>query len=160
MHLCSLYTQYIVKYFTNINTQTRTCSEITILCHAALISLRLEEIIILYVTFILKPAVGRFGQGYGGSCLTSAVSWTHSNIATTIEARPSTKITSLIHSAVCTTRVRIQQNVKILHLGYLGNFTTLYYATVDTTRPQRKRTTKKQVEKRSGEGDVDSGLQV
>jgi len=31
---------------------------------------------------------------------------------------------------------------------------------VDTTRPQRKRTTKKHVEKRSGEGDVDSGLQV
>jgi len=31
---------------------------------------------------------------------------------------------------------------------------------MDITRPQRKRTTKKDVEKRSGEGDVDSGLQV
>jgi len=35
-----------------------------------------------------------------------------------------------------------------------------YIPTVDTTRPQRKRTTKKHVEKRSGEGDADSGLQV
>jgi len=31
---------------------------------------------------------------------------------------------------------------------------------VDTTRPQRKRTAKKHLEKRSGEGNVDSGLQV
>jgi len=31
---------------------------------------------------------------------------------------------------------------------------------VDVTRPQRKRTTEKHQEKRSGEGDVDSGLRV
>jgi len=31
---------------------------------------------------------------------------------------------------------------------------------VDTTRPQRKRTTKEHLEKISGEGNVDSGLQV
>jgi len=31
---------------------------------------------------------------------------------------------------------------------------------VDATRPQRKRTTEKHLEKRSGEGKVDSGLQV
>jgi len=31
---------------------------------------------------------------------------------------------------------------------------------VDTTRPQKKRTTEKHLAKRSGEGDVDSGLQV
>jgi len=31
---------------------------------------------------------------------------------------------------------------------------------VDATRPQRKRTTEKHLEERSGEGNVDSGLQV
>jgi len=31
---------------------------------------------------------------------------------------------------------------------------------VDSTRPQRKRTTEKHLEKRSGEGNVDSRLQV
>jgi len=31
---------------------------------------------------------------------------------------------------------------------------------VDATRPQRKRTTEKHLEKKSGEGNVDSGLQV
>jgi len=31
---------------------------------------------------------------------------------------------------------------------------------VDDTRPQRKRTTRKHLEKRSGEGNVDGGLQV
>jgi len=31
---------------------------------------------------------------------------------------------------------------------------------VDATRPQRKRTTEKHLKKRSGEGNVDSGLQV
>jgi len=31
---------------------------------------------------------------------------------------------------------------------------------VDATRPERKRTTEKHLKKRSGEGDVDSGLQV
>jgi len=33
-------------------------------------------------------------------------------------------------------------------------------ATVDATRPQRKRTTEKHLEKRSGEENVDSGLEV
>jgi len=31
---------------------------------------------------------------------------------------------------------------------------------VDATRPKRKRMTEKHLEKRSGEGNVDSGLQV
>jgi len=31
---------------------------------------------------------------------------------------------------------------------------------VDATRPQRKRTTEKHLKKKSGEGNVDSGLQV
>jgi len=31
---------------------------------------------------------------------------------------------------------------------------------VDATRPRKKRTTEKYLEKRSGEGNVDSGLQV
>jgi len=31
---------------------------------------------------------------------------------------------------------------------------------VDVTRPQRKRMTEKHLEKRSGEGNVDSGLEV
>jgi len=35
-----------------------------------------------------------------------------------------------------------------------------YKCTVDATRPQRKRTTEKHLKKRSGEGNVDCGLQV
>jgi len=33
-------------------------------------------------------------------------------------------------------------------------------ATVDVTRPQRKRTTKKHLERKSEEANVDSGLQI
>jgi len=33
-------------------------------------------------------------------------------------------------------------------------------AIVDATRPQRKKTTEKHLEKRSGEGNMDSGLHV